>query len=100
MGCQTIFKGKNLNNEIHFLGAELLCSSISEVESYLLEYLGSFFVYSAQIDNFTGNDLFLVETIFITKDCLRDWNVVPKPNMANLMYGGRNLKAASNIIFR
>jgi lysosomal Pro-X carboxypeptidase len=34
-----------------------------------------------------------------SKDCLRDWNVVPRPNMANLMYGGRNLDAASNIVF-
>eukprot|EP00088_Acartia_fossae_P010430 TRINITY_DN1519_c1_g1_i1.p1 TRINITY_DN1519_c1_g1~~TRINITY_DN1519_c1_g1_i1.p1 ORF type:complete len:492 (-),score=107.05 TRINITY_DN1519_c1_g1_i1:823-2298(-) len=34
-----------------------------------------------------------------SKDCLRNWNVVPKPNMPNLMYGGRNLKAASNIVF-
>jgi len=33
------------------------------------------------------------------KSCERDWKVVPRPNMANLMYGGRNLDAASNIIF-
>jgi len=34
-----------------------------------------------------------------SKDCKRDWNVVPRPNMANLMYGGRDLEAASNIVF-
>jgi len=33
------------------------------------------------------------------KGCKKDWNVVPRPRMADNMYGGRNVKAASNIVF-
>jgi len=34
-----------------------------------------------------------------TKQCVEDWGVTPRPNMANLIYGGRSLEAASNIVF-
>lgn len=33
------------------------------------------------------------------KDCVDTWGVVPRPQMANMMFGGRKLKSASNIIF-
>ena len=43
--------------------------------------------------------LLLIEYLCYYQSCERDWHVVPRPNMANLMYGGRSLDAASNIIF-
>lgn len=39
------------------------------------------------------------DLVQFTKDCQKDWGVTPRPNMADLMYGGRNIKAASNIVF-
>ena len=38
--------------------------------------------------------------IIIIKDCLAKWGVVPRPEMANMMFGGRKLEGASNIVFR
>jgi lysosomal Pro-X carboxypeptidase len=34
-----------------------------------------------------------------TKQCQEEWGVTPRPYMAKRMYGGRNLKSASNIVF-
>merc|ERR1719495_1082512 len=34
-----------------------------------------------------------------SKQCVKDWGVKPRPDMANLIYGGRHLEAASNIVF-
>ena len=34
------------------------------------------------------------------KQCQEEWGVTPRPYMAKRMYGGRNLKSASNIVFR
>ncbi|XP_023323387.1 lysosomal Pro-X carboxypeptidase [Eurytemora carolleeae] len=34
-----------------------------------------------------------------SKDCKETWGVEPRPNMANLIYGGRDVSSASNIIF-
>ena len=34
------------------------------------------------------------------KDCKENWGVEPRANMANLIYGGRDMNSASNIIFR
>ena len=31
--------------------------------------------------------------------CHKRWKVVPRPEMANLMYGEKDIQAASNIIF-
>ena len=33
------------------------------------------------------------------KKCLKKWKVIPRPMMAPLIYGGRNITASSNIIF-
>lgn len=35
----------------------------------------------------------------VAKDCLAKWGVVPRPEMANMMFGGRKLEGASNIVF-
>merc|ERR1711997_19916 len=32
-------------------------------------------------------------------DCYAKWKVMPRSHMADIMYGGRNLEAASNIVF-
>jgi len=48
------------------------------------------------------NDMFEPSKWDIKKfsaDCKKDWNVTPRTNMANLIYGGRNIEAASNIVF-
>ena len=34
-----------------------------------------------------------------TKDCQQTWGVTPRPALANTMYGGRSLEAATNIVF-
>merc|ERR1712080_637334 len=34
-----------------------------------------------------------------TKECQNTWGVTPRPQMADIMYGGRDLSAASNIVF-
>merc|ERR1712032_1600177 len=34
-----------------------------------------------------------------TKDCQQTWGVTPRPALANTLYGGRSLEAASNIVF-
>jgi lysosomal Pro-X carboxypeptidase len=34
-----------------------------------------------------------------TKDCQETWGVTPRPSLANTLYGGRSLEAASNIVF-
>jgi len=34
-----------------------------------------------------------------TKDCQETWGVTPRPALANTLYGGRSLEAASNIVF-
>lgn len=34
------------------------------------------------------------------KECQRKWSVTPRPNMAEIIYGGRDISAASNIVFR
>jgi len=33
------------------------------------------------------------------KSCQKDWKVTPRPNMAEIMYGGDKLQGASNIVF-
>ena len=32
--------------------------------------------------------------------CAKKWNVKPRPWMAEIIYGGKDLNAASNIVFR
>jgi len=54
------------------------------------------FCYDGVNDMFEPSDWNIAQ---FTKDCQKDWGVTPRPNMANLMYGGRNIKAASNIVF-
>ena len=34
------------------------------------------------------------------EDCQKRWKVKPRPKMADVTYGSKNLHAASNIIFR
>ena len=34
-----------------------------------------------------------------TKDCQETWGVTPRPALADTLYGGRSLEAASNIVF-
>jgi len=34
-----------------------------------------------------------------TKECQKTWGATPRPQMADIMYGGRDLSAASNIVF-
>lgn len=48
------------------------------------------------------NDMFEVQKWDLdqfSKDCVKEWGVTPRAEMADLMYGGRNLAAASNIVF-
>ena len=33
------------------------------------------------------------------RDCHKKWNTMPRPDMADLMYGERRLQGASNIVF-
>ena len=33
------------------------------------------------------------------RDCHKKWNTMPRPDMADLMYGERKLQGASNIVF-
>ena len=39
------------------------------------------------------------ETQFI-KGCQKNWKVTPRPQWINLQFGGKDIQAASNIIFR
>jgi len=34
------------------------------------------------------------------KECMADYGTTPQPKMPLLMYGGKNIKAHSNIVFR
>ena len=36
----------------------------------------------------------------VAADCRKRWNVVPRPRWIVEQYGGKNISAASNIIFR
>ena len=36
----------------------------------------------------------------VEKDCQDRWNVTPRPQMADINYGSKNLHASSNIVFR
>jgi len=49
------------------------------------------------------NDMFEAHAWNFTQvaaDCRKTWNVVPRPRWIAEQYGGRNISAASNIIFR
>lgn len=35
----------------------------------------------------------------VTQDCLKNWKVSPELYKAEIMYGGKNISTASNIIF-
>lgn len=35
-----------------------------------------------------------------TNECEKNWNVKPQPNKILTEYGGKNIRSASNIIFR
>jgi len=54
------------------------------------------FCYDGTNDMFEKREWDLAQ---FTKDCQSTWGVTPRPTMANTMYGGRDLEAASNIIF-
>jgi lysosomal Pro-X carboxypeptidase len=51
-----------------------------------------------------GKDDFFEPTDWNYKEyelkCEAKWKVKPRPWMAEIMYGGKNLQAASNIVFR
>ena len=36
----------------------------------------------------------------VAAECLKNWNVMPRPRWIVEQYGGRNISTASNIIFR
>ena len=36
----------------------------------------------------------------VEKDCQDRWKVTPRPQMADINYGSKNLHASSNIVFR
>lgn len=35
-----------------------------------------------------------------SENCYKKWKVMPRPFMPQTVYGGKNIKAASNIVFR
>ena len=49
------------------------------------------------------NDMFEVSEwniTAVTESCKQRWGVTPRPDDVLLQYGGKNISAASNIIFR
>ncbi|RWS02071.1 lysosomal Pro-X carboxypeptidase-like protein [Dinothrombium tinctorium] len=48
------------------------------------------------------NDMFFEKTWNLTKiktDCMNRWKIIPRAQKIQLLFGGRNLSAASNIVF-
>jgi len=54
------------------------------------------FCYDGTNDMFEAREWDMVQ---YTKDCQASWGVVPQPRLADTLYGGRSLEAATNIVF-